>query len=468
MNPNPDPTRAQLFLDDTGIEDARFVSRQWHPPIKFPDPVLKAEHPWERWCPVAYGTVLHWRGKFRAWYCGWTRDERPRACYAESVDGITWEKPPLEICEFAGSRRNNIILNPAGERRIIDDLAVIDDPEDESWPLKMLYWEGEKHDPKDKSWGIWLARSKDGIHWDRSPGLVLPHWGDRFNGVSVKVDGRYVVYGRKLGSWVDHGRCVWRTESRDLRRWSGDRLVLHRDAEDPLNMEYYSASVFPYESVTLGGLERMYLSPDWLDTELIWSHDGGRSWKRAGHRPAFLSPSNGPRHWDDTWVNLPTNPPIRHRGRLWFYYSGRSGAHGACYPLNHGGIGLAILRIDGFASLRAGEREGWVLTRPMNWPDAGLHVNVDPRRNTRSHPGYHHTGELRVEVRDSSNRPIPGFTWNDCHAMTRNTEDHPDGCAAVTWKTKSLRRLAGRRIRLAFRMRDAHLYSFRARERTDG
>lgn len=462
---NPiDLSRAQLFLDDTWIEETFFVSRQWHQPRKHPDPVLTADHPWERGCPVAYGTVLRWRGKFRMWYCGWTRGTvKPRACYAESADGMAWEKPRLGLCEFNGSRDNNIILNPSAPGRLIDDLTVIDDPEDEEWPLKMLYWEGSRNDPKAFDWGYHGARSKDGIHWDHSPGLVLPQWGDRFNAVSVRVNGKYVVYGRKLRSWITYGRCVWRTESADLRRWSKPELVLKRDAEDPINLEYYSASVFPYESVTLGGLERMRMSPDRLDTELIWSHDSGHSWRRAPGRPAFLSPSEGPRRWDDTWVNLPTNPPLVHENRLWFYYSGRSGAHNCPFPTNHGAIGLALLRIDGFASLMAGERTGVVVTKPMRWPKADLYVNVDPRRDLLSHPGFC-SGEVRIEARDAANKPVKGFTFDECTPLTGNTINQPDACGRVEWKgNKSLRRLAGRQVRLAFQLRDAHLFSFRAR-----
>jgi len=97
------------------------------------------------------------------------------------------------------------------------------------------------------------------------------------------------------------------------------------------------------------------MAPDRLDTELIWSHDGGYQWNRAPKRPAFLSPS-AERRWDDTWTSLPTNAPIRHQGRLWCYYSGRSGAHSAQFPTNDGAIGLAMLRIDGFASLCSAER----------------------------------------------------------------------------------------------------------------
>jgi hypothetical protein len=462
VNSTPDLTQSQLFLDDSWIEETTFVSRQWHQPRKFPDPVLRPEHPWERWCPVMFGTVLHWRGKFRMWYNCWSRETKPRVCYAESADGVAWEKPRLGLCAFDGSKDNNIILDPSAPERLIDDITVMDDPDDRAWPLKALYWEGKAGDHK-AARGYYAARSKDGIHWDRSPGLVVPGWGDRFNAVSVKLDGKYVIYGRRPGSWNQYGRCVWRIESRDLRRWSEGKLVLKRDPEDPIHMEYYSASVFPYESLTLGAIERMHMSPDRLDTELIWSHDGGWKWERAPKRPSFLGPSTGDRRWDDTWVNLPTNPPIRSKGRLWFYYSGRSSAHACPYPMNHGAIGLALLRIDGFASLRAAERRGLIVTKPMRWPGGDLCVNVDPRRDLESHPAFCH-GEARVEVRDPSNRPLPGFTWEDCQPVTTNTVFDDGSCRAVAWKKqKSAHRLAGRRIRLAFQLRDAHLFSFRAR-----
>jgi len=464
MNQRPDLTQAQLFLDDSWIEEAMFVSRQWHQPRKFPDPVLRPEHPWERWCPAAYGTVLHWRGKFRMWYTCWTRDAKPRTAYAESADGVAWEKPRLGVCEFDGNKENNIVLQATTPERYIDDLTVIDDAGDAEWPLKAFFWEAATHDWTRKDWGVYLARSKDGIHWDRLPRPVLPQWIDRFNAVSTRLAGKYVVYGRTADlqrGMARNGRSVWRTESVDLVHWSKPKLVLERDAEDPVNMEYYSASVFPYEGLVLAGLERMHMSPDRLDTELVWSHDGGWTWRRAPKRPAFLSPSLGERRWDDTWTSLPTNAPIRHQNRLWFYYSGRSGAHAAQVPSNHGAIGLALLRIDGFASLMAGERKGIVVTKPMRWPKADLHVNVDPRRDLTSHPGFC-SGELRVELRDAANKPIRGFAWDDCTPFTGNTVAGEHSACPVVWKKKSIRALAGRSIRLAFRFHDSHLYSFRA------
>jgi hypothetical protein len=463
MDTAPNLHNAQLFLDDTWVEETIFVSRQWHQPQRYPNPVLIADRPWEHWSVSAYGTVLHWGGKFRMWYDTWTRHTPRRICYAESDDGIVWEKPSLGLLDYEGSTANNIVIAGAGSQ-YIDDISVIDDPDDAQWPLKALFW-ASAHEPGAENYGYFAARSKDGIHWDRmrapGSGPVLPQWGDRFNAVAAKLGGKYVVLGRYPDTWKRGGRCVWRTESADLLNWSQAKLVLARDAEDPVNMEYYSATAFSYESLTIGSIERMYMTPDRLDVELIWSVDHGHTWRRATRRPAFLSPAPGPR-WDDTWVNLSSNAPIRRHNRLWFYYTGRSAAHNVPYPMNHGAIGLAVLRIDGFASLMAGERVGEVLTKPMRWPGGDLHVNADPRRDLSSHPGFC-VGDIRVEARDAENKPVLGYTWDVCEPVAQ-TIDAPDACRKVEWSSgKSMQDLAGKDIRLAFRLRDAHLYSFRAK-----
>ena len=55
-------------------------------------------------------------------------DERrgPRlTCYAESKDGIHWEKPDLGIVEWQGSRRNNILF-PPGDIQGTNACVIID------------------------------------------------------------------------------------------------------------------------------------------------------------------------------------------------------------------------------------------------------------------------------------------------------------------------------------------------------
>jgi hypothetical protein len=133
------------------------------------------------------------------------------------------------------------------------------------------------------------------------------------------------------------------------------------------------------------------------------------------------------------------------------------------YPLNQGAIGLAVLRRDGFCSLRAGQRPGWLLTRTLTWPGGDLAVNVDCRLDDRAHPGYCH-GDASVEIQDPDGNALPGYSVADCDRLRCNTAREPSCSRVVRWNGRSAAALAGRDVRLRFGLREAHLYSFRAVE----
>ncbi len=157
--------------------------------------------------------------------------------------------------------------------------------------------------------------------------------------------------------------------------------------------------------------------------------------------------------------------PIRHNNELVIHYSGRACAHGKSKSCLFGGIGVASLRVDGFCSLQAKEREGFILTQTMRWPKAELYLNVDPRHDITTHPHYG-GGEVKVEARNSQGIPINGFRFDDCVPVVKNTSrsSFGDATCQVEWKqNKRMESLARRQIRLAFKMRDAHLYSFKTR-----
>lgn len=278
----------------------------------------------------------------------------------------------------------------------------------------------------------------------------------------MKYKGKYVLYGRMPHPMVHMtGRRVSRTESSDLVHWTEPEVVMERDVEDLPYAQYYSLSAFPYEDMVLGALERMDFAPDVLDCELAFSHDS-KHWQRGRTRPAFI-PRGNEGSWDSAWVNLPSSGPIRYGNNLWFYYSGRSAAHGASYPLNAGGVGLSVLRLDGFASLRAEGKEACVLTPPMHWPGENLMVNFDPRPDQRMYYGTS-VGALKVEVRTANGTAIAGYTKDECVPVTETTNPRADEVMrTVTWQSgRSLSALSGERICLAFYFHDGHLYSFRA------
>lgn len=460
-------TKAHLFLDNTWIEDSYWTHRVFHHPEKYPDPILKPDRPWEYNLVAAFGTILKVDEQFKMWYMAMTGDRKWKVCYAQSIDGIHWEKPELGVNKFNGDLKSNIVLTSSHKNGYIDDISIIYDPVDTSYPYKALFWDSEGYlpgtHPNPNKQGIHLAESKDGIRWRRH-GRVLKRWGDRFNVLSRKLKNRIVLFGREPYTAKKYNKCrvVSMIESRDFLNWSEPKLILTKNLEDPLHSEAYSAMAFQYEDRFIGTLDLATLSPDdAMDNILIWSQDL-QTWSRSTKHKVFIE-RNPSKSFDSNWINLPSNPPIENNNRLWFYYSGRSYSHSPKYPMNHGAIGLAILRIDGFCSIFAEEQKGWLLTKTLTLPKTSpieLYVNADCRRHTSAHPHFC-SGELRVEIRSQNNQVIKGFELENCIPIQQNTVDLPKACSKISWKNKSFNSLKQKRIKLYFEFRDAHLYSFR-------
>jgi len=461
----------QLFLDETRVAESRCLGRMWHTPVKRCEPVLRGDEPWERDRVVAYGTVLRQQGVFRMWYVSFNLPEGS-VCYAESSDGVHWTKPRLGLCDFHGSRDNNILFTV--ENGYVDNLGVIDDPSDRAWPLKMIYWRRQwktRHGANCAGdvYGLCAARSKDGIHWDHTPGLVLPDWGDRTNVMPARENGRVVVFGKYMPFLERAQRnVITRVESDDLVHWSQPEVVLAPDLEDGPRLGFYSASPFRYHGLHMALIERFHVTPDVLDPELSFSHDG-RAWSRPRERAAFI-PRGAPGAWDSGWISFISGAPIPSRGRLLFFYSGRAHGHYHHDAFAFKAIGVAALRVDGFASLYAQETPGLLLTPPMRWPGGELALNADPRRDLAGVP-RRCSGEVAAEVRSADGKPLRGFSFADSVPVTHNTsasnelaQGEDDASSTVTWKSgRRMAALKGRSLRLALRLRDAHLFSFKAR-----
>lgn len=82
--------------------------------------MLVTDKPWED-NTSAYYTIFRDGDLYRAYYRGSHWDEQAKkaahpevVCYAESKDGIHWIKPELGLCEFNGSKQNNIVWNGIG------------------------------------------------------------------------------------------------------------------------------------------------------------------------------------------------------------------------------------------------------------------------------------------------------------------------------------------------------------------
>ena len=134
QNPIDIGTNRQLFLDDHLIDSMSGARRTMHSPTRR-ETVLVGDKPWDK-SSVAYMSVIRdgdlYRGYYRCDHEGSdARTGSPRhTAYAESEDGIHWEKPSLGLIEFNGSKDNNLIwMKPGANLCVFIDTNPAEPPE---------------------------------------------------------------------------------------------------------------------------------------------------------------------------------------------------------------------------------------------------------------------------------------------------------------------------------------------------
>lgn len=416
------------------------------------NPVLAGDKAWEGGMPYVYGTVLPAEdGKgLRMWYHAWISDAKVMAgkhrytnLYATSKDGFHWTKPELGLFSFGGATANNIVMQRADKPGASHSPNVIHTPweADAGRRYKMVtytYYEGYSG-----------SVSADGIHWTDLPKRqILDDPGDVGNFVWDARREAYIGYPKIFDEIRGfRRRCVGFTETRDFASWPKARLILAPDAEDDGGYvtkegrtEFYGLSAFPYETMYLGFLwiYRLEAGDERIWPELVYSADGEK-WTRvaAPRRPVVELGAAGT--WDDGMIFTANHPLVR-EGRVWLYYGGFDGPHNA--KNRPAGVGLAMLRKDGFAGLRAGAAETAVTTAPVSGAAGGLKVNADARR-----------GEIRVELLDERGRVMAGYEKEEAEPLRGDGLEQ-----AARWKGKT--ELPAGAFRVRFWMREAELYSF--------
>lgn len=455
-----------LFFDDQFLNGSTNITRVVNPPIKHPNnPVLKREHPWEGFRVQVYGTMIYDPDidLFKAWYMNIPAtaaekivvqgQRRPGHAtllsYATSADGIHWEKPVLNLVDFEGSTRNNMIApdlyNPEG-------FSVLYEPQDPNsdrrykafyWdhgrgPLMM--WEGQEIYGEGEDDGMHVAFSPDGVHWTPYEGNPVMKLGSD-TGQVVLYDPalrQYVAFGR-FGAG---GRKVARTTSEDFIHWAEPELVLEPDERDGPNTQFYGISVDFYQGMYIGVLWMFWIddgSVGRIDFQLCHSRDG-IAWTRDPDRRVFLS--NGPKGaWDQGDMRAACRSVILEH-RVLFYYAGSKARHGEGGPKRIGmDIGLATLRRDGWVSLDAGDEPGTVTTTPFVYEGGLVHVNADAA-----------VGTLSAEFVAINGDPIgQGKTINEM------TGDFLDG--VLPFQPEALSSLRGQTVCLKLTLTKAKLYS---------
>jgi hypothetical protein len=485
-------SRRQLFVDDYLIAERQGLRHELHPPQKHAaNPIWVGETSWEggrRYGPVlAYVLRDEASGRFRLWYrsriayeAGGRRYSFPNM-YAESADGIHWERPSLGLYEFDGSKDNNLIL-PAGDLR-----GLLHEPHDAAAPWKAV-WEHNSlaRCPEGiEREGYYLYTSPDGIAWERARhhnGLIVPFGPRRPTGGQALPlprlgDTGHVRWDALLGRYVcdakgtipkvlePHGtrqpppipnapggdpnhRFRLQLESDDLFHWSRPRVVAFPDDKDFERgvIGFYGLLGTTYESMWIGYLRAHRLDP-WkrVDVQLVTSRDG-RTWSRACDRETFL-PLGPEGSWEPDYSEVNHAGPLLVNDELWFFYRGSIlEGHRGTGPDIVKGMGLATLRRDGFASLVAGDEPGQVTTRPLTFGGKALYVNAAALAG----------GSVRAEVLTWDGQPVDGFTAAECRPFAGDSTAAP-----LRWDTGDVGDIdAAGPLRLRFTVRSAHLYAF--------
>lgn len=442
-----------------------------------------------------YGTVLQDQGRFRMWYyaCHWgaNPDWPPQMarqiarlpswmkgaaplyqgplCYAESTDGVHWEKPALGQVLFKGSRANNALALP---HTVVSGAAVLLDAADPdpARRYKLVYqYFPDQAEPVIEAYGslptIALAHSADGLTWTPAG---IPFVGQFVEHCSfLRHRGWYIVHSQTIDTWngvcaeggTPCGRVGVAHVSPDFASWPdyhalafalpepadpAQRGILGR--YDQVHLGVGAASL---GNVCVGLYGLWHNAADFgeiaADLGLLISHDGVRFWEPVkGH--AFIRADASPCTPAPGRV-FPTvlcqGNGILNVGDETRIYHGRwrnVGQAAADLQLYGGEAALATLPRDRWGALALAPRrsEGAVASVPF----------VLPRQEPRITLNAEHGDLLSVELLDESLRPLPGFSGPAAGVVADSGLD-----GAVRWPGGDLTRRAGQTVRLQVGLR---------------
>ena len=337
--------------------------------------------------------------------------------YAESKDGVHWEKPNLGLCEFKGSKENNIILK---SEDLTKDIAIFDcfvpfiDENPDCSPEK-------KYKALVNSFYtlVWFS-SPDGIHWTQEDMLNIS---GSFDTMDIcwydKSKKKYVMYIRDrhergtpmtvediLNSPpkdMEKGiRDIRRTESEDFVHWTQPiPLTYENTIED---YQLYTNNIRPYyrnENILIGFPTRYTERQEWTENydelcgkeERLEKMKTGKRLGLAVMDNIFMNSRDG-YHWTrydeaffanererfDNWI---------YGDGYWAYYMletpSEDGnykeismfmpteyAHGEGKPAY---LTRYTLRVDGFACYTAPAKGAKVVTKPIIFDGTQMKIN---------------------------------------------------------------------------------------------
>ncbi|WP_395749193.1 hypothetical protein [Prosthecobacter sp.] len=408
-------------------------------------------------------------GLFRMWYQANVKNAAVSTgkgiysvsvAYAESKDGIHWEKPALDLFPDAKKYflpRNCVIHHLDQPQCESGAPQILELPEKDRHGYRYVMHYLMTSAPMN---GLRLIGSQDGIHWDFAKDTRIAKLSSDTHNI-IQYDAgheEYVMFCRSKHIYRAPGQTKEMTSSGESRRgmsrmssrelWTEwqvrPQTILMPDERDAeLGYNYFMAMPVHQHAGIWWGMLAPFLWNDLYASEIAWSHDGW-GFQRLPKREHFIE--FGPAGAFDHSMVVATPRWVEVGDEWWFYYAGFDASHDDSVH-RKGAIGLATIRKEGFISQHGPKTGGVVCTRAMHWPGGDLIVNADA-----------HAGKLQVRVSDELRKPIAGFDYDDMPAFTGDSVNHE-----VKWNGKSMDELKGTVVRLEFQLHDADLYTFTAR-----
>jgi hypothetical protein len=452
-----------LMPDDfTHVE---VVAWRVEPAVADPDnPLLEGEMPWDRGGVMTHGTVLKdpIDGLFKAWIVCTPAEEElkevstrnhyfRRLCYFESEDGVRWTRPELPHSSFGDYKATNVVFDDT-DNGGTQYASVSVDPGKKPWPYEMFVYRNMYGRAEPGHTHLHHYRSRDGKTWELVHGPIEgPFSSDVCFVYPARVlvpdkqDG-YVAYYR-IGqpdneahvpvyeSHGSHTRQLFRAESLNGREWTGAEKVIMRDERDHRDTQYMELVPHRVPGGYLAVVSVYHPLTQTLNLRLAASRDG-RKWWFPDRRPCLDNAPLGDYGGGMLWQSKNL---VTHEDRLYVYYGAMEGLHRPIMDTRGQGfqkIGTDTVldRPHGFlpfnsalcraswptgrhyalVSAAGGPTTGTAVTTPREIGGNALVVDFRTRPPKKSANPDLDEGHLQVELLDVENKPLAGFTRDDC------------------------------------------------------
>jgi hypothetical protein len=445
--------RIEMFIDDYLIDAVNMITLRMNAPQRR-ECILKMDKPWEGVASGVYSVVFRDGDIYRMFYrASFPENENDstagQGCaYAESTDGINWERPNLGIIEYKGQDTNMVFAGPNAHNFSPFLDRNPDSKEDEKYKAVAGHHVG----------GLMGYKSSDCLHWEpiQDEALFTKGAFDSHNLVFFDTNyNKYACYSRyfdstnktfELSSSV---RAIQHNYSSDFLNWSDPKPNTY-DEDAPFEHFYTNATVqcpgaehiyfsfpmrFMHERYKIHGHKQVGVS----DNVMMTSRDG-RHWTRS-FLESWVEPGLDQRNWTER--NLIVAQGIIETGDEFSMFINENTKWDSAY------IRRVTVPRYRFGSIYSNRLGGTFTTKPILLEGDSLYINY-----ATSAPG-----SIRVGIIDENGWPLPLYLTEDCDVIYGDELEK-----VVSWHGNSnLSHLRGKALRFKFELIDADLYALQVK-----